>query len=330
MSSTPYRFARGWFVIAWSGDLSPGEVKKLRYFDQDLVLFRTEDGRAVLLDAICPHLGAHLGVGGRVVGDRVVCPFHAWEFGTDGVCARIPYASKIPPRAKVSPWPLTEADGVIYAWHDPAGGSPDWDVPAFDGDPAAWTPWFPNVMTVKTKPREIVENVADSAHFPTVHRTMVSSFANRYEGHRATQETAGMAYPKLGGKDPFDITATYHGPAFQLSDMRGVLHARLLLAHTPVDDGSLDLRFAVRLERKGPRTAEFAQAYVDNLRMGFHEDIAIWEHKAWRDRPTLVAEDGPIGRLRAWYQQFFRPIGAPAYEAPTSGHESAQEADANP
>ncbi len=135
----------------------------------------------------------------------------------------------------------------------------------------------------------------------------VESFENIYDGHKATQHTIGTATPPQGGVDHFDITATYHGPAFQISDMKGVLHSKLLLAHTPIDEEHLDLRFAVMLEKSGPRTAEFAQFYVDNLRMGFHEDISIWEHKVFREKPFIVAGDGPIGRLRTWYRQFFKP-----------------------
>lgn len=300
-------YPRGWFVIAWAGELAPGSLKPMRYFGRDLVLWRKEDGTPVVQDAFCPHLGAHFAHGGHVKGDRLVCPFHAWEFDDSGACAHIPYATKIPPRARIACWPVVERNGVIFMWHDPDGGAPDWEIPVIaEHGTSDWTPWYENKVTVNTHPREIVENVADSAHFPAVHRTFVDQFENIYEGHKATQHTIGKATPKLGGVDHFDITATYHGPAFQISDMRGVLHAMLLLAHTPIDENSLDLRFAVMLQRTGPRTEEFAKFYVDNLTLGFHEDIAIWEHKVYRPRPQLVAEDGPIGRLRAWYSQFYR------------------------
>lgn len=306
-------FPRGWFVAAWSTDLAPSDVKPLRYFARDLVLFRTEGGEAVILDAYCPHLGAHLGHGGKVDGDRVVCPFHAWEFDQGGTCVRIPYANKIPPKAAVACWPVVERNGVIFVWFDPDGGPPTWEVPeiAVYGDDA-WTGWYPNILTVKTHPREIVENVADSAHFPVVHRTNVSSFENIYDGHMATQITEGTATPPQGGTDTFRIVATYHGPAFQISDMQGVLHTQLLLAHTPIDENTLDLRFAVMLKKSGPRTDTFAQFYVDNLRLGFHEDIDIWEHKVYRKYPQIVQGDGPIGRLRQWYRQFYEPADAAA------------------
>ncbi len=73
-----------------------GEVKPLKYLGRDLVAFRGEDGRARVLDAFCAHLGAHLGVGGTVVGNAVRCPFHAWCWDGDGNCVEVPYAKKIP------------------------------------------------------------------------------------------------------------------------------------------------------------------------------------------------------------------------------------------
>ena len=67
----PYRFPFssnpiGWFAVAYSHDLPAGGVLPLAYFGTDLVAFRAEDGTAHVLDAHCPHLGAHLGHGGVV------------------------------------------------------------------------------------------------------------------------------------------------------------------------------------------------------------------------------------------------------------------------
>src|SRR6476620_3932677 len=93
-----HAFATGWYLVSWSADLEAGKPMPLQYFGKHLVLCRRADGGAVLLDAFCPHLGAHLGHGGRVEGDEIVCPFHAWRFGTSGKCTAVPYASRIPPR----------------------------------------------------------------------------------------------------------------------------------------------------------------------------------------------------------------------------------------
>jgi len=89
----------GWYMVEHSKDLAVNQVKPLEYFGKQLVLFRTQTGVAHLLDAYCPHMGAHLGYGGKIDGDIIRCPFHAWEFAGDGICQKVPYAEKIPERA---------------------------------------------------------------------------------------------------------------------------------------------------------------------------------------------------------------------------------------
>ena len=62
---------------------------------QQLAVFRDEKGESHVLDAYCPHMGANIAVGGRVVGDCLECPFHGWQFrGADGKVTKIPYADK--------------------------------------------------------------------------------------------------------------------------------------------------------------------------------------------------------------------------------------------
>src|SRR5689334_11852890 len=89
-------FTNGWFQVAWSCELAAGQVRNLKCFGAELVLFRGHGGVASVVDAYCPHLGAHVGIGGRVVGDCVECPFHGWQFDGGGACTSIPYANKIP------------------------------------------------------------------------------------------------------------------------------------------------------------------------------------------------------------------------------------------
>ena len=57
-------YPRGWFAVASSDELQPGEVRPIHYFGEELVLFRSRMGTAHVFDAYCPHLGAHLGHGG--------------------------------------------------------------------------------------------------------------------------------------------------------------------------------------------------------------------------------------------------------------------------
>src|SRR5258706_8157868 len=135
-------YPNGWFQVAYADELGPGAVLPLEYFGQSLVLFRGGDGAPRALDAFCPHLGAHLGYGGRVDGDRLVCPFHGWRFDGCGACVEVPYAKKIPPRAKLRAWPVREVNGLILVWYHAEGEAPSYDVPSLVeyGD-ENWTPY---------------------------------------------------------------------------------------------------------------------------------------------------------------------------------------------
>ena len=301
-------FARGWFVISFSDELKPGDVKPLYYFAKHLVLFRTETGVPTVLDAHCPHMGAHLGHGGEVRGENIKCPFHAWEFGGAGACVSIPYASKIPPKAKLACWPVTERNGMIFVWHDPDKDAPGYEIPVLPeyGD-AGWTEWNYSALEIKTHPSAIVENVADTAHFIPVHSTHVDRFENIYDAHTATQINSGVAYPIGGGKDAYEIRATYYGPGYQVSHMHANLDGVLVNAHTPIDEDRLHLRFGVLIrKREDNKTQRYAEAFVTNMRDGFLQDVRIWETKRYLTKPALCDGDGPIMKVRKWYRQFYQ------------------------
>src|SRR6185369_2291876 len=68
-------FPYAWYFAAYSSDIGVGDVVTVRWLARDLVIWRGEDGAAHVMDAYCPHMGAHLGYGGRVEGCNLVCPF---------------------------------------------------------------------------------------------------------------------------------------------------------------------------------------------------------------------------------------------------------------
>ena len=166
MDRFPFSFPNGWFQAMYSDDLAVGEVKSVRYHARDLVLFRDEEGQPALLDAHCPHLGAHLGVGGRVVGEALRCPFHGWEWAGDGRCVGIPYAKRIPANARVGSYPTVEKNGVIYFWYHAEGEAPSFEIPLLPevADPDFTSPWSRTEWTIRTHPQEILENGVDFQH----------------------------------------------------------------------------------------------------------------------------------------------------------------------
>ncbi|WP_438483776.1 Rieske 2Fe-2S domain-containing protein [Streptomyces sp. S186] len=84
-------------------------------------------------DPHCPHLGAHPGHGGRVEGERLICPFHGFAFDADGSCVATGYGTR-PPKAALRFRHSQEANGFVFVWQRNAGLPPQWELPRLSDD----------------------------------------------------------------------------------------------------------------------------------------------------------------------------------------------------
>jgi 3-ketosteroid 9alpha-monooxygenase subunit A len=318
----PARFARGWHCLGLASDYQDGKPHGINIFGTRLVAFQGADGGMHILDAWCPHMGADLALG-KVEGNSVVCRFHGWSWGGDGVCNQIPYAKLIPPKARIKSWPTCVENKMLFVWNDPEGNGPTPEVaipriePVFQ--PEEWSDWSLVKWTINTNCRELVDNVADMAHFVSVHgSTNVMYFANIFEGHKATQVMVG-ANDRLGGGDHLTTIASYYGPAYQITHMFGKMggypvESILLNSHTPIDPNSFELRFGVMVKKFPGMTQEACDAmvkqYVDLTNKAFGEDVEIWHNKVRVDNPLLCDGDGPVHPNRQWYEQFYVDAGS--------------------
>jgi nitrite reductase/ring-hydroxylating ferredoxin subunit len=323
---------RGWFCLGLSADLAPGQLVSRAFVGEEVVLWRGEDGVAALTTAWCPHIGAHLGRGGAVVGGRLRCPFHHFEFDAAGACVHTPYGHEPPRAARARTWPVAERNGLIFAWHGPAGEPPGFELPTLPTEgftgPETWT-W-----TLRTHPQEISENSVDIGHFSVVHR--YSDVAERAPlvvdgavlriayGFRRAVEIGGM---KLGHIRT-DFTGEVHGLGYSsvnsVVNEVGIRSLHLVLP-TPVQPGFTELRICLwtRVEDRLKGPAAPLMALPASLRdpliswfafQGYRHDVAqdieIWENKAYLHPPALARGDGPLGRYRSWCRQFYEGMGA--------------------
>ncbi len=305
-------FPRGWYVIAFSPELAPGEVKTLHYFDRDIVLYRGEGGAVAAVDKTCPHLGAHLG-GGSVVGDCLRCPFHGWKFDAEGQCVEVPYAPKIPPRARVGTWPVVEKNGVIHVWFDAEGGAPGWTPPELEMQ--GWTPNRTIRWELRSHPQEVAENTVDCAHLGPVHHvasTKVRSVEQEGERMRVVLELVASGY-SIGMPDEVndvELDVSLHGLGIVMSQthvLTAGLFTRQRIHPTPIDGERIAI-FAVANTREMPDpdyTAEIDQIFWEAFVRDFACDFPIWENKAYLEKPLLAGGDGPIGTYRKWARQFY-------------------------
>lgn len=304
----PFPIPSGWFQVAWSEDIAPGQVKALRYFGKDLVLFRTAEGVASVLDAHCPHLGAHLGHGGKVEGEAIVCPFHAWKFDTGGKCAGIPYATKVPKQASLGTWHVREVYGFIMVWHDLVGSGPTWELPPlpeYNND--EWTAFEHAEWTIKTANQEMAENAVDSAHFMYVHGASVQPKTTAsIHGPRFHAESVTLMNTKFGDVEGMVYVDTWSF-GWTYTRFTGLVETLLISSVTAIENGLCHVRFSFSVKKFGGRsmTSGIGKAFVAELERQLGQDIPIWENKAHLDRPLLCDGDGPIGLYRTWARQFY-------------------------
>src|SRR5947208_192161 len=90
-----------------AGCSSPKKPVAAGAFGTKLVVFAGPAGALHVLDGYCRHMGGDLTMG-AIKGDEVACPFHDWRWRGDGRCAAVPYAHRVPPRARTRSWHVLE------------------------------------------------------------------------------------------------------------------------------------------------------------------------------------------------------------------------------
>jgi phenylpropionate dioxygenase-like ring-hydroxylating dioxygenase large terminal subunit len=160
------RLAGEWFAVAWSRDVLPGKLLPRKLMGRDIVLWRSAQGIHCWRD-LCIHRGAQLSLG-KVCNDRLVCPYHAWEYGASGQCVHIPSHPDQPPpaKARAQTFHTRERYGIVWA----CLGEPLGDLPRFaSGDDPAFRLMLAGPYFFRAQGPRVVENFLDVAHLGFVH-----------------------------------------------------------------------------------------------------------------------------------------------------------------
>lgn len=187
----PPGYANGWHAVCNAEDIRNRQVKTVHALGTDMVAFRGDDGKAGVLHAFCPHLGAHLGEGGWVEGNSLVCPFHNWAFEAGGKCTNIPYMRKdinVPERAKTQSYPVREILGQIFIWFhaEPEhADEPLWELTGSedleeDIQSGKWYYALMRNMEFEQHSCEMAMNSADQYHFDTLHAPFPIPFIEKF------------------------------------------------------------------------------------------------------------------------------------------------------
>lgn len=159
-----------WYVAAWDSEVTRTLFAR-DILGESVLMYRKEDGTPVAMSNRCPHRFAPLNKG-KLIGDIVECAYHGLQFDCSGSCVRNPHPGgngPIPPRAKLTQYPIVERWGTIFIWM--GWKTPDEALlPDF-----AWidqTDRYRSIrgmVPVNAHYELITDNVLDLTHLPYLH-----------------------------------------------------------------------------------------------------------------------------------------------------------------
>jgi len=159
-----------WYVVAEAREVARFSPLVRTIMNENVVLYRGEDGHAVALADRCPHRFAPLSAG-RIVGSYLRCGYHGMTFDRTGRCvfnATQP-AEPIQPNAQVRAYPIVERHGVLWLWPGAQEFADPSKIPDFSMfDHPDWSAGTAQIV-VKANYLILLDNLLDLSHINFVH-----------------------------------------------------------------------------------------------------------------------------------------------------------------
>ena len=104
-----------WYVIGETTQFLPNKLHKIQVWDKFYVVWRSVEGQLHALQDACSHRSASLS-NGQIIHDRIACPYHGYEFDTNGTLVVVPgvHITKYLPCYSVTKFDILEKNGWVY------------------------------------------------------------------------------------------------------------------------------------------------------------------------------------------------------------------------
>lgn len=196
-----------WYPIAFSADVDSETLVPFECFEDPWVIFRGKDGRVGCVQNSCAHRACPLHLG-AVKDGCIQCPYHGWEYSTNGVCEKMPSTKFV--NVNIRALPCIEQDEMIWIW--PGNEIPDSTLPCLS-PPTGFTVHSEIVLDLPVEHGLLMENLLDLAHAPFTHTT---TFARGWPVPSLVKFCTPVTALK-GFWDPYPIDMEFHPPCMVLS-----------------------------------------------------------------------------------------------------------------
>lgn len=169
-----------WYVVARSDEVETRDLQGHVIAGRPLVIWRTDDGEVVALDARCAHKRFPLWEGKLLPNGSLECAYHGFAYNDTGRCVAIPAlhdaSDRIPITAAQRKYQVSEHDGLVWVWPGDAEPIECPRTPELDSDSfeSRWT----GQMEVAANQRLLIENLFDLTHFYPLHADNIGSLGD--------------------------------------------------------------------------------------------------------------------------------------------------------
>lgn len=202
-----------WYPLAHISQLKKKPISR-KILNQDIVIFLNSKNKPVAMADQCIHRGTKLSLG-TVNEDCIRCPYHGWEFDSNGQCKLIPQTLTQSPRSKHKKSIRVFKSVIAYehVWVS-LSNSPLNKIPNFDKTLSQYKviPEFYEFW--QCDPFRICENELDLAHPTFVHPTTFGS-------------------PK--GLEPTEVLLTENLAGLNLSAKLKIKHPKIQIKNTALN-----------------------------------------------------------------------------------------------
>lgn len=324
----PPPFPNTWYFIEFSSNIKKGQINSYSILDREIVVFRNNNNEIGILNAFCPHLGTHLGYGGYIKNNNIVCPYHSWNFDKDGICKNIPYSkSTITDRCNTTKYYSLEKHNMIFLWYHADNKEPNTYEIGILNELDNYTYITRKQMnTMNMHIFEPSQNSADYYHFQTVHRYLANPIYNKFIEvfHKISTIYEDTGYKQIIVKEEIcklnlfgfiplpkffntllNTKVIIETPSIVLFkiDNKYFGEFRAIMTITPIE--KFKQKMFISSWGNGIFRFLFGKILTYMTINTVYQDQIVWEHKIHINPRNWVSGDGPWASYNKWLEKFY-------------------------
>jgi len=193
-------FRPSWQIVCHVSEVpNPGDYQTLDYIGESVVVIRGDDGVLRAFTNVCRHRAMRLVQGPSGCAKKLVCPYHAWVYESDGRLTGVPMKGEYPSlkleENGLSPVDIEVWHGFIFVRLEDAGFPSVAEMMApFEAEVSQYRfEQMRSMAPVRLRPRDVNwknvgDNYSDNLHIPVAHDGL-----NRLVGKTYRIEAHGWA-----------------------------------------------------------------------------------------------------------------------------------------